>query len=66
MAGHNGKLVAKYWMCEGRSPGNFQGARVLCSECPPKAEIFPGRAPMFRVPLFFLLLFFFLAIEIIK
>jgi len=48
MAGHNGKFVAKYWRWEGRSPRIFQGARV----------IFPARAPLFRVPLFFLLLFF--------
>ena len=48
MAGHNGKFVAKYWRWEGRSPRNFQGARV----------IFPGRAPLFRVPLFFFCYFF--------
>jgi hypothetical protein len=64
--GHNGKFVAKYWRWEGRSPQNFQGARVaysecppkLCSECPPKTKIFPGHTLLFSVPLFFLMSFF--------
>jgi hypothetical protein len=50
MAGHNGKLVATYWLWEGRSPRNFLDARVSRNFSRARAYV-QGAS-------FFLLLFF--------
>jgi hypothetical protein len=58
MAGHNGKLVATYWLWEGRSPRNFLDARVSRNFSRARAYV-QGAS-------FFSFVIFFLAIEIIK